>query len=178
MTFLNSRKHRPLAVATLVIFTLALLVSIIAGNYLQASSGGPEAPKISVAMVDDPIAHPTIPLPDRTEPAPPPTPRAEPVTRSYTRPANWLYTFGQCVIGHESANQGKYTALNPESGASGAYQFLDSTWRNVSRRAGYPGYAKAMYAPPRVQDAVFYWTVLHDAGHQHHWNGTHCGYGT
>jgi hypothetical protein len=113
--------------------------------------------------------------------APVAPPRKAPATRSRMPAAQiptWLIAFGKCVIGHESANQGKYTALNPSSGASGAYQFLDSTWRNVSKRAGFPGYAKAMYAPARVQDAVFYWTVLNDAGHQLHWKGTHCGYGT
>ena len=176
MTFLNSRKHRPLAVATLLIFTLALLLALLAENYLQGSPGRPEAPKMIVAMVDDPIAHPTIPMPERTEPATPPTPRAEPVTRSYTRPANWVYQFAQCVISHESRNAGMYTAQNPYSSASGAYQFIDGTWQVASRAAGYPGYSRAMYAPPRVQDAVFYYVVSH--GGALHWRGTHCGYGT
>lgn len=44
----------------------------------------------------------------------------------------------------ESRNN--YTAENRRSTASGAWQFLDSSW------ARYAGYERAMYAPPEVQD--------------------------
>lgn len=43
-------------------------------------------------------------------------------------------------------SRGDITAQNPISTASGKWQFLDSTW------AGYGGYAKARYAPEKVQD--------------------------
>lgn len=39
-----------------------------------------------------------------------------------------------------------YTEQNAHSTASGAWQFLDSTWDN------FRGYHRAMYAPPAVQD--------------------------
>lgn len=43
---------------------------------------------------------------------------------------------------------GNYTATNPDSTASGAYQFLDSTW------AGRYGVPRAMMATPAQQDAA------------------------
>jgi hypothetical protein len=93
------------------------------------------------------------------------------------RQAVQLHPFLTCVRHHESDNgayphTNGYGAQNPRSTASGAYQFLDSTWRNVSAQAGYPGYSRARYAPPEVQDAVALWVYNH--GGRSAWNGSGC----
>lgn len=59
-------------------------------------------------------------------------------------PRNELAAFMAGV--REVESNGDYRARNPSSGASGAYQFLDTTWN------GYGGYRRAMDAPARVQD--------------------------
>ena len=55
---------------------------------------------------------------------------------------------------HESG--GNYTAFNAAGGASGAYQYIQSTWSSYARAAGFAQYANgpASEAPPAVQDAV------------------------
>jgi muramidase (phage lysozyme) len=87
------------------------------------------------------------------------------------------HPFLTCVRHHESdrgpaPHTNGYRAQNPVSTASGAYQFLNGTWRTVSARAGYAGYARAKDAPPYVQDAVAMWT-LRNVG-KSPWNGTGC----
>lgn len=77
-----------------------------------------------------------------------------------------------CIRRHESDSAGGYAAQNPRSSASGAYQFIDSTWRSASARAGHPGYARAKYAPWYVQDAVALYTINH--GGRSHWRGSGC----
>ena len=95
--------------------------------------------------------------------------------RMWARYPSWIRAFGLCVRKHESIRAGHYRAQNPYSSASGAYQFIDFSWRTLSRRAGLGGYSRAVYAPPSVQDAVFAYTVAH--GGAGHWNGTSCGHG-
>lgn len=77
-----------------------------------------------------------------------------------------------CIRSHESARAGGYSAENPRSSASGAYQFIDSTWRTAAARAGHPGYSRAKYAPWYVQDAVALHTI--NNGGRSHWRGTGC----
>lgn len=73
-----------------------------------------------------------------------------------------------CIRKYESG--GNYRAQNPHSTASGAYQFLDSTWHGL----GYSG--RAMDASPSTQDAAFYrlWAGGRNASQ---WVTAHkCGY--
>jgi hypothetical protein len=66
----------------------------------------------------------------------------------------------------ESRNN--YSAQNPVSTASGAYQFLDGTWQALSKKYGIgTEYSKAKYAPPEIQDAVadkYVSDILKEAG--------------
>jgi hypothetical protein len=97
------------------------------------------------------------PKPITPPPAPPvvvqtPAPTPDPVVVAATPTPQAAVSFGgnsgiailekikQCESG------GNYQAQNRSSTASGAYQFLDSTW------AGYGGYSKARLAPASVQD--------------------------
>lgn len=80
------------------------------------------------------------------------------------------HPFLACVRRHESG--GNYGAQNPSSSASGAYQFLDSTWRVTAPRAGVVGYGRASHAPWYLQDAAALW--LYSNGGRSAWNGTGC----
>ncbi|MHB1139859.1 MAG: transglycosylase family protein [Microthrixaceae bacterium] len=80
------------------------------------------------------------------------------------------HPFLSCVRAHESG--GDYRAQNSRSSASGGYQFLDSTWRNASARAGHAGYGSAAAAPWWVQDAVA--LHMYNNGGRSAWNGTGC----
>lgn len=57
-----------------------------------------------------------------------------------------------CESGSGRSGAGIYTAQNRTSTASGAYQFLDSTW------GAYKGYGKAREAPPEIQEERAYIT--------------------
>jgi hypothetical protein len=56
----------------------------------------------------------------------------------------------------QTESSGNPTAVNPSSGASGLYGFLDSTWRSIAPQAGVDVslYPTAASAPPSVQTSV------------------------
>jgi hypothetical protein len=83
------------------------------------------------------------------------------------------HPFLVCVRAHESATAGAYEAQNPVSTASGAYQFLDATWKVASVQAGFYGLPTAKSAEWWVQDAVAYDLAIR-RGQKSHWNGTGC----
>lgn len=73
-----------------------------------------------------------------------------------------------CIAKYESG--GNPRAENPNSSASGLYQFIDGTWNN------YGGYRRAKDAPVSVQTAKFYQVWAGGKG-AHHWVVAHkCGY--
>ena len=52
-------------------------------------------------------------------------------------------------------SSGDYTAESDSSSASGAYQYVDSTWKSVTSKYGIgQEYARAKDAPPEIQDEV------------------------
>lgn len=87
------------------------------------------------------------------------------------------HPFLTCVR-HRESDSGAYPhangygAQNPSSSASGAYQFINSTWRTVSVLAGHGGYSTAAQAPWFIQDAVALDVV--NRGGRSAWNGTGC----
>lgn len=76
-----------------------------------------------------------------------------------------------CVIRHESWGK-MWKGQNPVSTASGAAQWINSTWRVNAARAGVPVTARARYAPPKDQAKVFAWMWTH--GGKKAWRGTNC----
>lgn len=68
----------------------------------------------------------------------------------------------QQVASRESS--GNYLAQNPKSSASGAYQFVDSTWAMASAATGVPYYPTAASAPSSVQDINALWLLRYAGG--------------
>lgn len=83
-----------------------------------------------------------------------------------------------CIRRHESLHAGHWRAHNPRSSASGAGQWLDSTWRGVARWIRFDGtyvarsYSRAMDAPNWIQDLAYRHVYAH--GGLRMWHGTWC----
>ncbi len=88
----------------------------------------------------------------------------------------WVEQSARCIAKHESWNQGLWKAINPNtrvSTASGFAQWTNPTWRAQTARAGIgEQFGRAVYAPPRIQAAVF----AHQAQNYglYPWKGTGC----
>jgi hypothetical protein len=72
------------------------------------------------------------------------------------QPLNVTGTTGQILATiRKRESNGNYQAQARGSSASGAYQFIDSTWRAMARKFNIgTEYPRAVAAPPAVQDAV------------------------
>ena len=85
--------------------------------------------------------------------------------------AGGVDAFLAAIKQHESG--GNYTASNARGGASGAYQYIQSTWSSEAKAAGYGQYAgmPAGQAPPAVQDAVARYNALQQFNQYGSWKG-------
>ncbi len=72
----------------------------------------------------------------------------------------------------QTESGGNYSAYNSGGGASGAYQYIQSTWSAEATDAGYAAYANAPAgdAPPSVQDAVAAYDATQKYATYQNWN--------
>lgn len=116
----------------LIIAALAATAGIALAS--PEKNENPPEPTPTPVATPVPTAQPVVPVPTQ--------PPAQQRSVAPVKPVGIaiLERIKQCESG------GNYQAQNRSSTASGAYQFLDSTWN------GYGGYQKARLAPPAVQD--------------------------
>jgi hypothetical protein len=132
----------------------ALLASA-AGAGAVASAQPPKIPARTVAFIRRPHSDlPRMPRRPLHHRAPRATHPSSGASHGYTIPASIV----MCESG------GNYQAVNPSSGAGGAYQILPSTW------AAYGGSGLPQDAPPAEQDAIA--AKIYAAGGASQWS---CG---
>ena len=106
-------------------------------------------------------------------PSSPPRPRSSAswAAGDWGRYPGWVEVVALCVAHRESWSAGLWSAENPVSTASGAFQYVDGTWQAWTDRAGVgQQYQHASDAPPRVQVAVFVYTWAHGGRRAWAWN--------
>lgn len=125
-----------------------------------------------------PVAKPApAPVKKVQAPAPAPKPRnvewqSATIQSIFAKYPASIEQFAWCVVKHESWNSGRWTAENPYSTASGAFQFIDGTFEVWLKRAGLSGSRHAADNSPAIQTRVFIYAVTH--GGKSAWRGTNC----
>lgn len=114
------------------------------GNVVQSLLGGPSHSDI-FSVNFDPVMQAAASLGQQSQRPPlSPTRTQSPAFTTTTGGPDGIDDFMAKIRSVESSNN--YGAVNSDSGANGAYQFMDTTWN------GYGGYSRAADAPASVQD--------------------------
>lgn len=191
----NEKHSKPKSV--MIAAMAAAIVSSMTAAFSQApSSLEPTAQAPAAPFFDDQLEFVPVvpdPLPPRVhaDAAPEPAPTATPTTRPRTQTGTssgrsaswaagqwsrfpaWVEEFALCVAHHESWHSGLWKAENPVSSASGAFQFIDSTWSAWARRAGVAAPRHASAASASTQAYVFAYGLINHGGRRA-WHGTNC----
>jgi hypothetical protein len=132
----------------------SVLLAATSGWFVAAPAGASAPPDATTTTTTTaPAPAPTTPAPPTTAPVGVPAPGSTtPPTTSPPAPAPRNIPVVSTQIAHILAtiryveSRGDYDAPPNRGRASGAYQFITSTWDN------YAGYSEAYLAPPEIQD--------------------------